>query len=216
MGIAAVTFLYVLVNVAFLRTLGLAGTAGSDQVAAAVFRQPFGEWGAKAMNLLVCVSALGAINGMLFTGARIYYAVGSDHRAVAWLGKWSGRLDSPARALVLQGVISVALIIGFGRYKDGFERLTIFTTPVYWFFAFMVGIALMVLRWRDRDRPRPHKVWFYPWTPLLFCLTCAVLCESGVTYALSQPDRTVAWWAIGLMLAGIAISLVLDRDPDDS
>jgi amino acid transporter len=210
LGIASVTALYVLVNLAFLRALGLSGTIGSEQLAADVFRRPFGEWGAKIMNLLVCVSALGAINGMLFTGARIYYAVGSVHRSVAWMGKWSGRMDSPVRALVLQAIISVALIVGFGQYANGFERLTLFVTPVYWFFAFMVGISLMVLRWRDGDRVRPHKVWFYPWTPIVFCLTCAVLCESSFNYAMSQFP-VEAWWAIGLMLVGIAVSLILDR-----
>ncbi|MGE0759899.1 MAG: APC family permease [Pirellulaceae bacterium] len=213
LGLAAVTFLYVCVNLAFVRSLGLAGTASSSQVASDVFRLSYGEWGAKAMNVLVCVSALGAINGMLFTGARIYYAVGSDHHSVAWLGKWSGRLDSPVRALVLQGVISVLLIAGFGWYQDGFERLTLFTTPVYWLFAMMVGISLMILRWRDRDQRRPHKVWFYPWTPLFFCVTCAVLCESSLMYAVSQ-QRWEALWAICLMLVGVFVSMLFDSHRD--
>lgn len=211
-GIAVVTTLYVLVNVAFLRALGLSGVAGAEQVAADVFREPVGDIGARLVNLLVCISALGAVNGMLFTGARIYYAVGHDNPLVAWLGKWSGTMDSPVRSLVLQGLISVALIIGFGSYEDGFERLTLFTTPVYWFFAFMVGISLMALRWRDRDRPRPHKVALYPWTPLLFCLTCAVLCESSFTYALSQRPGEAAW-AIGLMLVGVAVIAIFDNKP---
>jgi amino acid transporter len=185
--------------------------SSSDHVAATLFEKPFGEWGARAMNLLVCISALGAINGILFTGARIYYAVGSDNSLVSWLGKWSGQMDSPVRALVLQGIISVALIVSFGSYPQGFERLAYFTTPVYWFFAFLVGISLMVLRWRDRDRPRPHKVWFYPWTPALFCLTCAVLCESGFTYALSQQPSEAAW-SVGLMLIGVVIATLFGRD----
>ena len=210
-GILAITVLYVLVNLAFLRSLGLQEMASSQQVAATLFQKPFGDWGAKAMNLLVCISALGAINGILFTGARIYFAVGSDNSLVSWLGKWSGQMDSPVRALVLQGLISVALIISFGSYEGSFERLAYFTTPVYWFFAFMVGISLMVLRWRDSDRPRPHKVWFYPWTPALFCLTCAVLCESGFTYALSQQPREAAW-SVGLMLVGVIIATVFGRD----
>lgn len=215
LGILLVTLLYVLVNVAFVRTLGLQGTAKAEQVAAAVFQKPFGDWGAKAMHILVCISALGAINGMLFTGARIYYAVGTDNPLVAWLGQWSGRMDAPIRALALQAVISVALIVGFGSYEyenkaglieDGFMRLTYFTTPVYWFFAFMVGMALLVLRWRDVDRPRPHKVWLYPWTPVLFCLMCGVLCESSFTYALTKEHPVEAFWAVALMLAGVAIT----------
>ena len=211
LGILAITTLYLLVNLAFLNALGIGDMAKSDHVAATLFVKPFGEWGARAMNLLVCISALGAINGILFTGARIYYAVGSDNPLVSWLGKWSGQMDSPVRALVLQAIISVALVVSFGSYKQGFERLALFTTPVYWFFAFLVGISLMVLRWRDRDRPRPHKVWFYPWTPALFCLICAVLCESGFTHALSQQP-TEAFWAIGLMLVGVFIASVFGRE----
>ena len=122
-------------------------------------------------------------------------------------------MDSPVRALVLQAVISIALIIGFGSYQDGFERLNSLTAPVYWFFAMMVGISLMILRWRDRDIARPHPVWFYPWVPIVFCLTCAVLCESSFTYVLSQR-RLEAFWAIALMLVGILVSL-FDRQRNE-
>jgi amino acid transporter len=137
-GIAVVTTVYVTVNLAFLRVLGLSGVAASEAVAADVLTPVHGDWGGRLISLLVCVSSLGAINGMLFTGSRIYYVVGSKHPLLGWLGRWSGRLDSPVRALVLQALITIALIVGFGWYKQGFERLTYFTTPVYWFFAFVL------------------------------------------------------------------------------
>ncbi len=210
-GIAVVTTIYVTVNLAFLRVLGLPGIAASQAVAADVLTPVHGEWGARLISLLVCVSSLGAINGMLFTGSRIYYAVGNEHPLVGWLGRWSGRLDAPVRALGLQALITVALVIGFGWYKQGFERLTNFTTPVYWFFAFMVGTSLLVLRARDSDRRRPHPTPWYPWIPLFFCLTCAVLCESSFFYAL-ETGGDEAFWAGGLMLAGVAVTLLVDRD----
>jgi amino acid transporter len=210
-GIAIVTAIYVTVNLAFLRVLGMPGIATSQAVAADVLAPNFGDWSGRLINLLVCVSSLGAINGMLFTGARIYYAVGHDHPMVGWLGRWSGRLDSPVRALVLQGTVTVALIAGFGWYEKGFERLTNFTTPVYWFFAFMVGTSLLVLRNRDPDRQRPHPTPLYPWIPLFFCLTCAVLCESSFIYAWSEGGNE-ALWAIGFMLAGVAVTFFFGRD----
>lgn len=210
-GIALVTTVYVLVNLAFLRVLGFSGTAGAQAVAAQVLTPTFGDWAGRLINVLVCISALGAINGMLFTGARIYYVVGKQHALVAWLGRWSGRLDAPVRSLALQAIITIALVIGFGSYESGFERLFNFTAPVYWFFAFMVGTALLVLRSRDGHVPRPHPAPLYPWIPLFFCLTCSVLCESSFIYALSQGGSE-AYWAGGLMLAGVAVTVLFDRD----
>ena len=43
----------------------------------------------KVVGILICITALGGINGMLFTGARIFYAVGTDHRLFSWLGRWA-------------------------------------------------------------------------------------------------------------------------------
>ena len=210
-GIALVTIVYVLVNLAFLRVLGLAGTASAQAVAADVLTHTFGDWSGRLINVLVCVSALGAINGMLFTGARIYYVVGKEHSLVAWLGRWSGRLDAPVRSLAIQAMITIALVIGFGWYESGFERLFNFTAPVYWFFAFMVGTSLLVLRAREPGVSRPHPVPLYPWIPLFFCLTCSVLCESSFIYALSQGGGE-AYWAGGLMLAGVAVTVLFDHD----
>lgn len=211
-GIAVVTTIYVTVNLAFLRVLGMEGIINSQAVAADVLTPNFGDWGGRLINILVCISSLGAINGMLFTGARIYYVVGTDHPIVSWLGRWSGRMDSPVRALGLQAAITVALITGFGSYERGFERLTNFTTPVYWFFAFMVGVSLLVLRTKDPERRRRHPTPLYPWIPLFFSLTCAVLCESSFIYALSDPKgRNEALWACGFMLAGVAVTLLFER-----
>lgn len=210
-GIAVVTTVYVLVTFAFLRVLGLPGIASSEAVAADVLTPNFGPLGGRIINLMVCVSALGAINGMLFTGARIFYAVGNQHALVGWLGRWSARLDSPVRALLLQAVVSIALVVGFGWDERGFERLTNFTAPVYWFFAFMVGITLFILRSQNPDRRRPHPVPLYPWIPLVFGLTCAVLCESSLLYAMAE-NKGEALWAGLFMLAGAALIPFLDRD----
>ncbi len=46
------------------------------------------------ISVLICISALGAVNGLIFTGARISYAVGTDHRLFRWLGRWHPRLGT--------------------------------------------------------------------------------------------------------------------------
>ncbi|MCH7821385.1 MAG: amino acid permease, partial [Proteobacteria bacterium] len=178
-GTLAVTVVYCLVYLAFIRVLGLEGIRHSEAIAWDMFQTHFGSPAARIMSLLVCISCLGAINGMIFTGSRISYALGKEHRLYAWLGRWNKRQDAPIRALLLQTVIAIALIVGFGWYANGFESLFNFATPVFWFFIFWVGISLFVLRYKEPDVPRPHRIALYPWLPILFCLTCAILFKSS-------------------------------------
>ncbi|MDP6445841.1 MAG: amino acid permease, partial [Pirellulaceae bacterium] len=100
-GVFAVAAVYVLVNFAFLRALGLAGVAGSEAVAADVMALRFGDVGRVGISILICASSLGAMNGALMAGSRILFAVGRDHKQLSWLGGWSGRFDAPIAALVL-------------------------------------------------------------------------------------------------------------------
>ncbi|HVW38469.1 MAG TPA: amino acid permease, partial [Pirellulales bacterium] len=134
LGTCAVTLIYVLVNAAFLHALGFDGLQQADAVAADVARLGAGDWGAKGVSLLVAISALGAVNGMIFTGGRIYYAMGKEHRWFRLLGHWSPRLGTPAWSLAAQGAITSAVVLGFGltpgnEGQSGFERMVHFAVP---------------------------------------------------------------------------------------
>ncbi|HQU46706.1 MAG TPA: amino acid permease, partial [Pirellulales bacterium] len=82
-GATSVTGIYLLLNASFVYALGLDGVRNAPALAADVVRLGLGPWGAKAVSVLVAISALGAINGMTFTAARIYYAMGTCHRLFA-------------------------------------------------------------------------------------------------------------------------------------
>jgi amino acid transporter len=86
LGTIAVALIYIALNAAFIRALGLEGLIRSQAVAAEVFQRSAGDWGSRAISLLVVVSCLGGINGMLFTGARVYYALGTHHPTFLLLG----------------------------------------------------------------------------------------------------------------------------------
>ncbi len=109
LGTAAVTVIYLLVNVAYLLGLGFEGTRRSPTLAADLIDRLWPGQGGRLIALLVSVSALGAVNGMIFTTARIYAEFGLDHRLFAPLGRWSRRWGTPVRALVVQGVICLAM-----------------------------------------------------------------------------------------------------------
>ena len=125
LGTLAVAAVYIAVNLAFVHALGLAGLQQSKAVAADVLSLGIGPRAGKCISLLICITALGGINGMIFTGARILYAMGTEHRFYAWLGQWSSRTDAPARPLIIQAAVTVALTIGFGwnqQGSDGFRE----------------------------------------------------------------------------------------------
>ncbi len=146
----AVAALYIAVNLAFVHALGLDGLRRSTVVAADVLRLTcVGPRAGKLISALICITALGGINGMIFTGARIFYAVGTDHRLFSWLGHWNSLTDAPARPLIIQAIATVSVVAAFGWDKHGwhgFEDSVVFTAPTFWIFLLLAGALLFVLR----------------------------------------------------------------------
>ncbi|MGO9108307.1 MAG: APC family permease [Thermoguttaceae bacterium] len=185
LGTLAVSAVYIAVNLAFVHALGLAGLQRSEAVAADVLTLGIGPRAGQCISLLICITALGGINGMIFTGARIFYAMGTEHRLYSWLGQWSSKTDTPARPLIIQAAVTVALTIGFGWKQDsqGFEGSIAFTSPSFWLFLYLVGHALFVLRARPSASTPTFRAPFYPIVPLLFCLSSAYMFFESLPYA---------------------------------
>jgi amino acid transporter len=195
-SLVTVTVLYLLINYAYVRSLGLEGVAKSQTVAADVLRLQFGETGSKIISFMIAVAALTSINATIIVGARSNYALGRDWPVFAWLGHWDARADAPRNSLVVQAAVALALVVA-GAFAAKIETMVDYTMPVFWFFIMLVGVGLFVLRARDPGTPRPFKVPFYPVTPAIFVVTCAYLLYSSLAYV-----RTGAWVGIGVLAVG--------------
>jgi amino acid transporter len=182
LGTGVVTLLYLGINWVFLYGLGFDKLRSSQAAAADLLMAPFGSAGEKLMVILVAVSAMGAVNGQIFTGARIGYALGRDHSVLSRLGAWNQRFGTPVWALVAQGLVTLALIVTFGS-RDGFETLVKYTAAVFWFFFLLTGVSLFILRRKDREHPRPYLVVGYPFIPLVFCVSSAYMFYGSLSYA---------------------------------
>jgi amino acid transporter len=200
LSILVVTVLYVAINYAYLHALGLAGTAQSELVAAAVMARAFGEGSAGLISVLVAISALTSANATVFTGGRSSYAFGSDFPSFGFLGRWSGYTGTPVNALLVQGIVALALVVLGSFTRRGFETIVEYTAPVFWFFFLTTGIALFVLRRKEPHAERPFRVPFYPVTPILFCLTSAYLLYSSLAYTGIGALIGVAVLAVGALL----------------
>jgi amino acid transporter len=223
LGIAGITIVYLAVNSAYLIVLGFEGARATGTPASDVLEKAVGSWGSRVISVLVMISALGAINGMILTGSRVYAALGADHRILSWLGSWHVRRSAPVGALIAQALIAVLFVLFVGseagrgtidaalsvvrmspipwdKYFGGFETLVAGTAPVFWVFFLLTGVALFVLRLKNPARPRPFSVPLFPLPPLLFCGTCGFMLYSSLTYAGALSLMGIVPVAVGLLL----------------
>jgi amino acid transporter len=199
LSLVVVAALYLLVNAAYLRALGAAGTAASPAVAAELLARALGPRSAVVLSLVVCAAALTSANATLLMGSRSVYALGRDWPAAAALGRWSARAETPVNAVCLQALLALALV-GFGAVtRAGFESMVSYTAPVFWLFFLLTGASVFVLRAREPAAERPFRVPLYPLTPALFCAACAWLLWSSLVYTGAGALLGVAVLAAGVV-----------------
>jgi amino acid transporter len=210
-SIAIIAVLYVLVNWAYLRGLGLEGMARSTTVGADLLQRTAGQAGAQLVSVLILVCTLTSVNASVFTGARAAYALGRDHRPFAFLGRWHAGAGTPVNALLVQAAIALVLVVAAGVTRQGFETLVEYTAPVFWLFFLLTGVSLFLLRRREPRVSRPFRVPLYPLTPLIFCVTSAYL-----LYASLVHTGAGAVWGVAVLAVGAAVLVMMRRREGDT
>jgi len=208
LGTLILVVLYTLANLAMLKILGLEGLQGSDAVAADMMRRVAGPPGEILVTLAIVVAAVSTLNATIFTGARVFYAMGRDLAVMRWLGKWDGRGKAPVNGQLAQAALALALVGMGAATPNGFKAMVDYTAPVFWGFLLMVGLGLFILRRRHPGQKLPFRVPLYPLTPALFCLTCLYMLHASLRHTGAS-----AWVGLAVLLAGLPI-LLLKRKND--
>jgi basic amino acid/polyamine antiporter, APA family len=195
LGTAVVTTIYVLANLAYLNVFGLEGLRKSSAVGADLMRVAAGDASAIVFSIIVCVCALSTLNATIFTGARVYYALGRDVPAIQALGVWSVHGDKPANALLLQCAIALALVVFGSVTRDGFEAMVAYTAPVFWFFLLLVAVSVFVFRKRGGDLP--YRMPLYPLPPIALGAAAVWMIYSSIAYA-----GVGSWIGVAVLIAG--------------
>lgn len=205
-GTLVIVAVYLLVNYSMLRVLGLEGLRQSDAPGADLMRAAMGGPGAIIFSGFVCLAALSTLNATIFTGARVYHAVGTDIPLVRRLGVWNGPHETPTNALLMQAGIALALVFFGAVTRDGFQAMVDYTAPVFWCFLLLVGVSAFKLRVQASEGA--FRAPLYPLTPLLFCGTCAYLLYSSLAYTGFGSLIGIAVLAAGIPLVVVALRSV--------
>jgi len=199
-GTLTVTALYVGVNAAYFRVLPLESVATSTRVAADFADAAIGGSGREIMAALVILSTLGAMNGVILAGPRVYLAMANDGLLFSWVGAVHPVYRTPHRAIALQGVWS-SVLVATGTYR------ALFTRVVYteWIFFGLLAFALVVLRRRADYAPRV-RIWGYPILPAIFIVSTAAIVINQIIH---EPLSSAI--GLGLVVAGLPVYYVWAR-----
>lgn len=199
-----VTLLYFGVSLAVIYVLGQAATGQSTLVAADAMKVVLGPVGGAFITSAILVSTLGCNNGIIFTAARIPYAMALSGNFFRWAGRLNQGRGTPNTALIVQGVWASALAMS-GTYN----QLLTYVVFVGFLFYALSAAAVIVLRRREPGLVRPYRTWGYPVTPVVFILFAGYL----IGNAFVETPRD-AFLGAGLLLAGLPVYWYCRRSAD--
>lgn len=171
--------IYVLTNVAYFHVLGADGVARYEAVGSETIRRLLGEWGARALAVLVAVSTFGTINGAILTGPRVTQAMAADGLLWPALARLDPRSGTPALALWIQAGLSCVWLAA----AHGFEDVSGWFVTTSWLFYALTTASLFVQRRREArgELPRPsYRTPLYPLPALLFVVATALIVGSDL------------------------------------
>jgi APA family basic amino acid/polyamine antiporter len=213
LGTLLCVVLYVAINTIYLRALPLATLAASTDPARASAIRLGGDAVGRLLSPLVAICVLSSLQATVLVGPRIYQAMAVDGLFFAPLGRTHARAGTPVVALVVQGVVATALLVAGSlgsldrRFDRVFDQLLTFTMSAIVAFSTLAVAAVIVLRVRRPDAPRPFRVPGYPFVPALFVVVNVWLLWSELEYAdrqVSKGEGRIGLFAsLAIMAAGL-------------
>ena len=198
LGMLGVMALYVLANAAYLKVMTIPQIAATARVGATLAELTLGSMGAKLVSVTVLISIVGAINGCILTAARVPFAQAQDALFFRRFGRVHPRFETPAFAIVLQGVWTGVLVV-----SGSYENLFSYSMVAAWIFYMLSVAAVFVLRRKQPDLARPYRMWGYPYTLGAFMLV-SVWFVVNAFVTTPGPSFT----ALGIIATGIPMYLI--------
>jgi basic amino acid/polyamine antiporter, APA family len=169
-GLGIVGVLYMATNAAIQYILPAAQIAASPRPAVTALGMVTGPWGAALVSGVMALSIFVTLNGTIMSGARIPFAAAQDGLFFRRMADIHPRFQSPSTSLIVQALLTTALLLAVGRFQQLFE-LAIFAE---WLFYMITATTIFVYR-RRQPKATTYRVWGYPVVPVLFIAAAGVL-----------------------------------------
>jgi APA family basic amino acid/polyamine antiporter len=180
-GCVACVVLYIVAQLAYLYVLP------------AAMNIAVGGIGASIISFIILFSIMGATNQNFVCSPRVYYAMAKDGLLFPKLASIHPKFRTPHVSIIAIGLWSIVLSL-----SGTFEQLFTYVVFGQWIFFGLTVAAVIVLRKKRPDLPRPYKTWGYPVTPIIFILASVYLAVSAL---LNQFANAMA--GLGIILLGL-------------
>ncbi len=224
-GTILVTVLYILANLAYLCMLPLDQIqhAPDDRVATAAIETVFHGAGPIVMAVAIMISTFGCDNGLILSGARVYYAMARDGLFFASTGRLNQK-SVPAVGLVLQGIWTCLLVLprtrlhdtsgapkidpatGLGQYGNLYSDLLDYVIFAVLIFYVLTIAGIFVLRRKQPQAERPYRAFGYPVVPALY-----ILAASAIMLVLLLYRTNTSWPGLLMVLTGVPVYFLWNR-----
>jgi len=192
-GFSIVLILYLALNVTYLSVLSFDEVRMADRIASDMMEKLVGSTGATFTAFVIFVSSLGVLNAQLLNYPRIPFALARDGMFMEFTGRINARTGVPTGAMALVGIVSAGYAL-----TGSYSLILSYVAFVAHVFISLAVLAVIVMRLREPDLPRPFRVWGYPFTPIAFLLVSVVYLYNLVA---SHPGNVLV--GVLIVLAGL-------------
>ena len=187
-GMVIVIVLYMLLNLALVKSVGLASLAGSDLALARALELAIHPAAGTVIIAAAILILLSHQNLEYMSGPRILQALAEDG-FVARRAQKVGKGGNPVFAILITWLVSVGLIL-----VGGFEFLLLlsvfFFVPLY--LALIAGI--FILRRREPQAERPYRAWGHPYSTIVCLIGWTI-----ITLFQAYVERETALYAVAMV-----------------
>jgi APA family basic amino acid/polyamine antiporter len=196
LGTMIVTVIYVSANVMYTGILPMneIAFAENDRVGVAASTVIFGAAGTIVIALMIMVSTFGCNNGLILSGARVYYTMAKDGLFFKQVGELNNA-SVPQKALWIQAILASIWCLS-GKYGDLLDMISFVVVLFY----MLTIVGIFILRRKRPDLPRPYKAFGYPILPLIYVVMGITFCSLLIIY---KPEYT--WPGLIITLIGIPL-----------
>ena len=195
-GTLIVTLIYIATNLMYLNVMPLQEMAfcADDRVAVLAANKIFPSYGTTLIAVCIMISTFGCNNGLILSGARVYYTMANDNLFFKQVGKLN-KNAVPQVALWLQCIVASAWCLS-GKYGNLLDMISLVVVLFY----ILTIAGIFILRKSKPGMERPYKAFGYPFLPILYIVMGLAFCGLLIVY---KPEYT--WAGLGITLSGIPI-----------